>query len=500
MKRPYWRFHIRDDRKIAQKVREGKIDIITGTGWGFFDLFFGFLYILGFFKVISEIEGKGYQRKLLTITKLILTYSVKVLLGIGSMNQIPQLLFKEVGLLKLIGFDATQIKEGICKRGKGKSRPMHKNTLADFSERLSLEEAEYILNEAVKLLAKYRFIKDRIYIMDATDIETTERCRGAGVKSYREKKWSKKEKRVVEIEYKKYGFKIIVLQGVKSRVFVSAKFVKINEHESNYTIELIEKAQENIGKDKIKILLIDNVFMDGETLWKIRKEYKIDFITKARTNMEVVKDARGLRDEVAEGVHRQKREKDNLEVIGIKGLASYDHYGETAQKKLKNKKDFQGKPINVVMVLRWKKKVYKRGEERVYLTSLAVNEPLKIFDKYELRSLIENRGFRELKQGWKLGKIPMKKEQSVRSHALLTLTIYSLNACFQTKRGKGLAEKGIRRIRLEDMHSIHKIIIFSGDYFGILDIEEYALTLRSPPQVFIRINPEEAKKRLGLEE
>ncbi|TET14690.1 MAG: hypothetical protein E3J77_04010 [Actinobacteria bacterium] len=150
------------------------------------------------------------------------------------------------------------------------------------------------------------------------------------------------------------------------------------------------------------------------------------------------------------------------------------------------------------MVVKWNGNEYDLGHEKVFATSLDVTEPLKIIDNYSLRSLIENTVFRELKQGWNLAKLPMKKKSAIVSHTILTLLMYSLNACFQTKLGRALTNKGIRRLRDEDMSTIHKLIVFSGDYFAIFDVEEYSLIVRAPPKEFFRIDPDEAKKRLGL--
>jgi hypothetical protein len=75
---------------------------------------------------------------------------------------------------------------------------------------------------------------------------------------------------------------------------------------------------------------------------------------------------------------------------------------------------------------------------------------------------------------------------------------YSLNASFQTDLGRALANKEIRMLRDEDMSTIHKLIVFPGDYFAIFDAEEYAIITRALPKTFFRVNPDEAKKRLGL--
>jgi len=119
-----WSFYSRNDEYVVNKLREGKANAATGTGWGFFDKYFIFLWIIGFIDALDGVQGKGYSRKLVGITKLILSYSTKILLGLNSLNKVPALLFKEIALLQLIGFTAIEIKEGVCKRGKGKSQPI----------------------------------------------------------------------------------------------------------------------------------------------------------------------------------------------------------------------------------------------------------------------------------------------------------------------------------------------------------------------------------------
>jgi len=69
---------------------------------------------------------------------MILTYEVKQLMGISSMNQLEEHLFRDTALLKIIGFTARQIQEGFCRRGEGKRQgPMHRDTLADFLSKFS---------------------------------------------------------------------------------------------------------------------------------------------------------------------------------------------------------------------------------------------------------------------------------------------------------------------------------------------------------------------------
>ena len=493
-----WHCLTRNQKEVAKKVIGGDYRFVKVAGWGFLDKFIIFLKEAGFLTVL-DVDGQGYERKLITMAKLLLTYEVKVLLGISSMNQVPQLLFGDVGLMTLIGFTAEQIKNGHCKRGKGKAnKPMHKDTLADALDRFKPAEMEKLLNAGVKILAKQGFIKDTDYIMDDTPLETTEKCQGCGKKTVMEKNPTK-ENGIVEIPVTTYGFKLLAIRGVKSRQIVAAKIIKINEDAREYTLKLLEQAIKNIGKDKIKLLLIDRGFIDGIILWKIKHNLGIDFIIPLKTDMRITANARGLRDTEIKGKIYRAARKD-ISVIGIKGLTSYDQYGdEEHNQKDKFSKDFKGNKINAVMVTEWDGKEYPRGKEKVFLTTLQVNRPLQIIDKYDLRSLIENETFRELKQGWLINKVQKKTRNGVTSHAILTLCMYNMTNAYRTDIGERLTETGIRRFRLQTLaETRNKIVIVSGDYYGIFDIEELLLLLGKPPDEFWSINPEKFKKDYDL--
>jgi len=103
------------------------------------------------------------------------------------------------------------------------------------------------------------------------------------------------------------------------------------------------------------------------------------------------------------------------------------------------------------MVTKWDGHEYDPGKEKVFLTSLTVSNPLKILDSYDLRSLIENTAFRELKQGWLINKIPKKKQRAVNAHVILTLCMYNMANAYRTDLGQKLTEIGIRRFRRETL-------------------------------------------------
>jgi hypothetical protein len=427
---------------------------------------------------------------------MILTYEMKQLTGISSMNQLEEHLFRDTALLKIIGFTARQIQEGFCQRGKGKRRgPMHRDTLADFLSKFSFKEMDFILGEAVRVLVKHKLIRGRTFILDATDLPTTKHYKGCGVKKVVKKAWSKEGQEVETVKYV-YGYKLLVLMEARHKIIVAARVVKINEHEKNFTKELVREGQQRTG-GAVKVLLVDRGFIDGVLLWWLWKKMKIRFVIPARSNMEVSQDIRGFRSEKADTKMIFVEETKEMKVMGVRGLLSYDQFGEEEHGRRKGRKDFKANPINGVMVLRWEARDYEPGKEKVFLTNFSVSRPMKIIEQYDLRSEIENQGFRELKQGYHLLKYPQKTVSAVRAHAVLTLIIYSLVNAYKSEQGQRLAHLGIRRWRAKQMgQSIHKMIVYYEGIYGIVDVEELFHLMDMTPKELYRLNIKQLQKEI----
>lgn len=171
-----WRRLTRDQQAVAARLTAGRVEAVTVSGWGIVGQWLTFLDELGYLGLL-EIEGAGYQRVLIPLARRLLTYQVKVLLGIGSINLVPTRLFRDPTLLKLIGYTTAQIAAGFCRRGDLAAGPMHKNTLADAIERLSAEELETLLNATVQRLVARGVFQHSAghFALDASDLETTRR-------------------------------------------------------------------------------------------------------------------------------------------------------------------------------------------------------------------------------------------------------------------------------------------------------------------------------------
>jgi Transposase DDE domain len=506
-----WRHLTRDQHEVARRLVAGQIDLVTISGWGFVSSFLAFLDELEFFAVL-DLEGKGFHRVLIPIARLVLTYQLKILLGIASINLVPTKLFREIALLRLIGYTTTQMQVGFCQRGNLSVGPMHKNTLADAVERLSADDLERVLNGTAQRLAERGFFAQSKghFALDASDLPTTAQYTGAGLLTKTERKVTQ-AKQVVDIERHIWGFQVFVVYEVRLRLVVAAKVVPIQERETRHTLALVRQAIQNLGPGVIQVLLVDRGFLDGADLWVLKHQWGIDFVVPAKATMRITADAQGLARQKADGENiigaersgTEKRDKQGrirwegqVTVVGVADLRSYDQYGTEEHAKQANRTDFVGNALNAVVVTTWQGVASPAGDEKVFLTSLGIARPLDVLDRYDLRSLIENTAFRELKQGWCLESYPKKTAEAVRGHVFLTLVTFTLANAFRTTQGQTLARHGVRRQRAEE--EIGKVVIFAGDSYAIFGIEEVFVLLGVVPRWCFRTDPIQVRKRYGL--
>lgn len=402
--------------------------------------------------------------------------------------------------MRLVGFNAHQVENGVCRRGehrrkKSKQGPICDDVLANNIVKIPLALMVQVFNGVVRLLARSGVFPKKIkVIIDPTDIQTTRLWEGCGAVT-RKKRIVDKTGEVKEIEITVFGFKLIVVFYAPKKLPLAAKLVRIEEHGGKYLRELILQAERNLGNySSIIEVMMDREFLDGEELWWLdQQDYY--FVVPARSDMAVTQDARSLAQRVLKDgaggyveervmeVRRsygkeQRVEKVRTRVVGLEGLTSYDQYGSEGWSKSKNRKDFQANEINGVVVLEWEGKEMPVDEQVVYLTNKPVRLPLTVFDDYDERSIIENCLMKESKQGWFIKHAPQKTFQALGVHCFFTLMVFALtNSYREEQREKEvLAQEeslGIRRWREEQRSEARdKAIVFVGERYGIFWLAE----------------------------
>lgn len=75
---------------------------------------------------------------------------------------------------------------------------------------------------------------------------------------------------------------------------VAARIVAGRRHECPILYELVEEVVRAVGRDTIKVLILDRGFIDGAQMGRLQQDYRIETILPVRANMDLHADALGL--------------------------------------------------------------------------------------------------------------------------------------------------------------------------------------------------------------
>ncbi len=511
-----WRSARRDDQAVAQAIHAGAgIDAIYNLDEaGLLDAFYHFLEQIGFLGLSAGLTLPGVKRVLLPVLQFVLLYLLKTLYGIASLNALPPLLFSNVALMRLVGFNAHQVGQGLTRRGDTRRRlrpkrgPLSPQCLGANICTLGVAQLAALFNGTVRLLVARGLVQgDLTVALDGSKVLTPETYPGRGCLSVTRTATEAKTKRRVRIVETLFGWKVLVLIDVRTRLPLAMAVGQIQDYEGQWLLPLVRQAQENLGTAaRITTVVIDRGYLDGEDLWALDR-MDLTFVIVAKDNMAVTEDARSLaaageghvRERVETIRHGHGRtattEKRRTRLVGVEALTTYDTYGDAEHARHRNRKDFAGHPINAVVVLRWGDRIYPDGGT-VYLTNGPVRDPFVAFDTYDWRSVIENGIFKEGKQPWHLEQFPQRTEAAVLVQCYFTLTVMALCTAFRlcqeaadtapapttaddaasTLTSALLHGEGTQRWRhrLTEETRDH-VIVFIGPRYGIFHIAEFAV-------------------------
>jgi len=497
-----WRVARRDDARIARRLyRKQVVDGVYRLDEGAVsDDFFHFLEQVGVMALLAEVHGAGIQRAMFPFIQYVLLYSLKTLFGIESINALPALLFSDEALMQLVGFNAQQVRDGVCQRGAAKRQgerhpgPICPDTLAKNIVKWDSRQLEAVFNGAIRALAQAGVFRKQVTgIADGTDLETTERYRSCGQVT-RKVRREDKHGQMQEMGVTVYGWKVLLLVDAATTIPLAVKVGPIQEHETHWTRALVTQARANLtGVVRLHKVVFDKGFLDGTDLWWLDQQ-GILFVVPAKANMAVTAEARAQAaagDGLTMGrrVHTMRHGQGKAaytarletEVVGIAALTTYDQYGTPEHGRAHNRRDFQANPINAVVVRKWNGREYGPGGKSVFLTNASVAKPLQPFDDYDDRSLIEHCCIKEAKQPWALGHPPQKTEGAVRVHVMFTLLMFALATAYrlpcerEATGGEPVGWQRWRRQLLEQTRD--KVIVFAQGYYDIFHLAEYSLLL-----------------------
>ena len=538
LERLAWHTATKDQAGIAKKLaNEQEIHEIYGLGdAGLFDEFFCFLQELGIMKVLEQLAPRRHRKRQspVSFTAVILIYLMRIVAGLNFFYHIGPVLLQSQSLMRLAGFNGHEIKQGVNRRGLDKSSadlkdknsteirgPVCPEFIASFIVAIAGKTLERVFNKVISMLAANSFFPRKIKaLLDASDLESTELCKGRG-KVTKEKgpELRRRKGRIKKIRVTVFGFKIWVVWDSNSRLPMAMRFATIETHDIILAKEVIDQAITNLGEHaKIVSIAMDRGFMDGKLLWWLESQ-GIIFYIPAKSSQNVYNDALSLvedgqrvtRERKKTTGHGKNRKQviDTWDVVGIEGLTTAGFYSELGSGSHENKKDFKPNPINAVVVLH---DPYKEKNPDVktliILTNGPVSKPLKVYDGYDARSEIENSLFRESKQGWFIKRPPENSKAGFLVHAYLTILTMALTSAFrdwmiqQEKLENAGVNTGIRKFRQKvRQENSNKCIVFHNERYAIFYLFEIMIlsgkTVLKPRGVPETITKEDILRKYG---
>jgi hypothetical protein len=507
-----WHTANRDQAGIAQDLADGKdIPEVYGLGEaGLFDEFFYFLERFGFQDLLQGLDPKTKKRQSSVVyTQIIFVYLMRIVAGLRFFWHIDSVILHSQPLMRLVGFNGREVREGTCNRGKKKTDPVPEegddtkqptkirgpvcpDFIAHCIVAITGPALEKLFNRAISIFAANRFFAKKVHaVLDASEIQSTEQCKGCGqVAKEKAPELRRRKGRIRKVVETVFGFKIWAVWDPNSRLPLALRFTTIQVADINLAKEVIAQAVKNLGEHaQINSIAIDRGFMDGTLLWWLDQQ-EIIFYIPAKSNMDVYTDALSLADQGHQEARTRQRTvgygknkttvTDRWEVAGIESMTSALFYGPKGSGSHGFSKNFAPNPINAVVVLH---DPYKENNPNiktlVILTNGPVVKPIKVYDGYDARSEIENALFREAKQAWFIERPAQNTAAGFQAHVYLTILTMALTIAFQDwmdqqdKREKNGQETGIRKFReTVKEENGNKLIIFDNDRYAIFDAYE----------------------------
>lgn len=455
---------------VREMLKKRKYDDASLTGWGRLDELVAVMVAFKTLDILSEIKV-DLKDEDCPIPRWFInnTLALKLVLGEKGINSIQDGMFKDHGVLKLMGCTAREIREGFDPdRNKKENKPCNVDSIRYSVKHTDPKEFEEAFRKHRREVWKHKSLRTYTYIMDATKIIVDGDYEGVGTMTITEE-ILQKDGTIKIKKTRQKGFKLVTLNRLVEGQIITeaARLLPINEHEVTASNDLIDEILDERGEGAIKILLIDRGFLDGERMkrWSKKGHY---VIVPLKKNMQIRKDMQGLL-KIKGGIETKRK---SLTVWGFKDLETLE--------------SFDGK-LNGLLVTKYREKKIKEEDQWGFITTLPVateKQVLKAFDSYDDRSLVENKQYRELKQGYFLKHFSGKTKSLINYHiyfSLIMMNIIFLYKITNMEKHEGILEKGIRLIRREYLGPRLQIIVYADNYYSVLEFLEFMNLLGRPP-------------------
>ena len=512
--RLFWHTAERDDAIVADHLFHlHEMDVVYAMDEAtLFDSFFNYLQEIDVFPLLQHLDPQKQRRKNMPFIQLVLVFLMKVVGSIKTIDEISDLLLTDELLMSMCGFNAHQVKNGSCDRGtKLRKTPIPEirgslcvDTVANHIVTITPRRIENFFNRCIQQLARQRVFPKKIHAScDCTLYETTNKFKGCGSVTRKVKvkaRGYRKTGELKEVLVTLYGWKVWAIYEIKTGIPLAIKIDTIEKPDNLHVLAVLEQAKENVKMASIiDSLVIDRGFLDGKVLYKIDQQ-GIEFVIPLKRNMEAAKDARQLaldsesfppvtrEVEVVHGYGKKRyTEKVLTTLVGVPDLLTCDWFNPEGSQANTTKKDYEPIPLNAVVVKTWDNKTPPLEKQVVFVTNIGVKDPFLTFDRYDDRSLMENKLFREVKQNWHFEHPPKKTKEGVYIQTYMTMGMKALTTAFLKWQEEQLQLEALGKQSTWQMYrrklkvlNRNKLIVFVDQHFGIFPSHEVFMLANVP--------------------
>jgi len=466
-----WRRH--DKATVLECLKEGRYEAITTSAQGPLDALAHVAIEMGVFDAVQELEVER-EREGIPDILLLRTLTVLPFIEADSFREATGSLFADVSILLQLGYTAVQIREGFNHRYRNsqgvksvESFPCHPESLREEMKRIKPASLGAFRRRCIGDLFQRRLVRDRVYAIDGT---------GLG------KEWllvvllNVSRERTLLVNWR-------LLAGTASEK---------GSIEASVVLDMIREVLEIGSPEAISWLIMDALYADGPLLATLKYRYQIDSLVRVPENRDIYKDMEQLvslekaRWQTHPDVryvagHKQSRQ---VSVAAVEDLTTWDSFLATA-------KELGGQEPKL-----WGCLIHDRladSQEESENWALVGTAPFSTgwqgYTFWRLRWRVENNGFRELKEGWKLEKARWGRSQPlVSTRVTMSCVAFNVAQVAKGKDGQRLLHLGIRRLRRElgREYGVAPVIVYAGHCYGIFHIEEIMSALGHPPAESLR--------------
>lgn len=262
--------------------------------------------------------------------------------------------------------------------------------------------------------------------------------------------------------------------------------------EASVVLDMVKEVLEIGGSQAITWLLMDALYADGPLLATLKYAHRIDSLVRVPedrdlyTDMTQIVAQEGSRWQTHPDVryvsgHKQVRQ---VSVAAVEDLTTWDSYLATA------------KGLGAQDPTLWGCLIHDRvagsqqdSETWGLVSTAPFSTGWKGYTSWRQRWLVENSGFRELKEGWKLESARWGRSLSIiTARVNLTCPAFNVATIAKTKAGQRMLSLGIRRLRRElaQDYGIIPIVVYANNCYAIFHVEEIVAALGRPPAESLR--------------